>query len=43
MAAALERVVRHIQPLDAALKGLDEFAELALAKRRSMVQQKGAA
>ncbi len=41
MAAALERVVRHIQPLDAALKGLDEFAELTLAKRRSM--QKGAA
>ncbi len=43
MAAALERVVRRLQPLDAALSGLDRFADTVLAKRRSMLRQKGAA
>ncbi|MBW8881448.1 MAG: sugar ABC transporter substrate-binding protein, partial [Asticcacaulis sp.] len=36
MTAALERIVRGQAGLDAALKGLDEFAWTTLAKRRSM-------
>ena len=38
MVAALERVVRNLSSLDMALKGLDEFAWTALAKRRAMLQ-----
>lgn len=43
MVAALERVVRGITTLDAALKGLDEFAWTILAKRRAMLELKGVA
>ncbi len=38
MVAALERVVRGLTDLDAALKGLDEFAWTTLAKRRALLQ-----
>lgn len=41
MAIAMERVVRGIQGLDAALAGLDVFANDILAKRRYMLQLKG--
>ena len=43
MVAALERVVRGITTLEAALKGLDEFAWTTLAKRRAMLEQRGVA
>ena len=43
MVAALERVVRGITTLDAALKGLDEFAWTILAKRRAMLELRGVA
>ncbi len=43
MVAALERVVRGITTLDAALKGLDEFTWTILAKRRAMLELKGVA
>jgi len=43
MVAALERVVRGNTTLDAALKGLDEFAWTILAKRRAMLELKGVA
>ena len=39
MAATLERVVRGVQPLDAALARLDKFADEALAKRRWILKQ----
>jgi len=39
MAGAMERIVRGIQSLDAALKGLDEFAFMTLAKRRWLLEQ----
>ena len=38
MVAALERVVRGLTSLDAALKGLDEFAWTTLTKRRNLLQ-----
>jgi multiple sugar transport system substrate-binding protein len=43
MVAALERVVRGITTLDAALKGLDEFAWTILTKRRAMLELRGVA
>ncbi|ESQ84158.1 hypothetical protein AEAC466_10450 [Asticcacaulis sp. AC466] len=43
MGAALERVVRGLTTLDAALKSLDEFAWRALAKRRSLLEARGVA
>ncbi len=43
MVAALERVVRGITTLDAALKGLDEFSWTILAKRRAMLELRGVA
>ena len=43
MVAALERVVRGQVTMEAALKGLDEFAWTTLAKRRSMLTRKTAA
>jgi len=43
MAAAMERVVRGLQTLDAALKGLDEFAFTVLAKRRWLLEKGRAA
>ena len=43
MVATLERVVRGISTLDAALKGLDEFAWTILAKRRAMLELRGVA
>lgn len=39
MTAALERVIRGQATLDAALKGLDEFAWTTLAKRRAMLER----
>ncbi len=39
MAATLERVVRGVQPLDAALARLDKFADEALAKRRWLLKR----
>ena len=38
MVAALERIVRGLTTLDAALKSLDEFAWTTLAKRRNLLQ-----
>ncbi len=43
MVAALERIVRGLVSLDDALKGLDEFAFTALAKRRAMLERGRAA
>lgn len=43
MVAALERVVRGIVTLDAALKALDEYSWAALAKRRFMLDKGRAA
>jgi len=43
MVTALERVVRGLVTLDAALKGLDEFAWTILAKRRAMLELRGVA
>ena len=43
MVAALERVVRGQVTMEAALKGLDEFAWTTLAKRRAMLARKVAA
>ena len=43
MVAALERIVRGLVTLDDALKGLDEFAWKALAKRRAMLERGRAA
>jgi multiple sugar transport system substrate-binding protein len=37
MATALERIVRGVEPLDAALARLDAFADAVLAKRRWML------
>lgn len=43
MVAALERIVRGIVTLDAALKGLDDFATTTLTKRRAMRSREAAA
>ena len=39
MRLAMERIVRGIQTQDQALKGLDEFADDALSKRRWILAQ----
>jgi multiple sugar transport system substrate-binding protein len=39
MATALERIVRGVEPLDAALARLDDFTDAVLAKRRWMLEK----